>query len=67
MNYDKLRGLLKSRTFWFNAATIAVESGALLGFLGIPPGTITAINALGNIVLRTITTQSLEDKVKRDE
>lgn len=67
MNYDKLRGLLKSRTFWFNIGTIAVESGALLGFLGIPPGTVSAVNALGNIVLRTITTQSLEDKGRKDE
>lgn len=67
MNYDKLRGLLKSKTFWWNTATIAIESGALLGVLGVPPGTITAISALGNIVLRTLTTQSLEDKVKRDE
>ena len=67
MNMDKIRGLLKSRTFWFNAATIAIESGSLLGLLGIPPGTITAINALGNIVLRTITSQSLEDKGRKDE
>ena len=65
MNKDKIIGLLKSKTFWWNVSTIAVESGALLGILGIPPGTITAINALGNIVLRTITTQSIEEKGKQ--
>jgi hypothetical protein len=62
MDFQKLRGLLKSRTFWWNAATLAVESGAVLGLLGIPPGTITAISAVGNIVLRTLTTQSLSEK-----
>jgi hypothetical protein len=62
MNTQKLKGLLKSRTFWWNTATIAIESGALLGVLGVPPGTITAISALGNIVLRTLTVESLEDK-----
>jgi hypothetical protein len=62
MNTQKLKGLLKSRTFWWNASTIAIESGALLGVLGVPPGTITAISALGNIVLRTLTVESLEDK-----
>lgn len=62
MDLQKIRGLLKSRTFWFNIGTLAVESGAVLGLLGIPPGTITAINALGNILLRTITTKPLEDK-----
>lgn len=67
MNIDKIRGLLKSKTFWWNFSTIAIESGALLGVLGVPPGTITAISALGNIVLRTITTQSLEDKGRKDE
>jgi len=67
MNIDKLKGLLRSKTFWWNTATIAIESGALLGVLGVPPGTITAISALGNIVLRTITTQSLEDKGRNNE
>lgn len=62
MDLQKVKGLLKSRTFWWNAATLAVESGALLGVLGIPPGTITAISALGNIVLRTMTSQSLSEK-----
>lgn len=67
MNVDKIRGLLKSRTFWWNTATLAIESGALLGLLGVPPGTITAISALGNIVLRTLTSQSIEDKGRKDE
>jgi hypothetical protein len=67
MNVDKIKGLLRSKTFWWNISTIAIESGALLGILGVPPGTVSAISALGNIVLRTITTQSLEVKVRKDE
>ena len=64
MNLNTIKGLLKSKTFWFNTATIALESGSLLGILGVPPGTITLINAIGNIILRTITNSSLADKVK---
>lgn len=54
-------GLLKSKTFWFNAATITLELTSLLTGI-IAPGTGTLINALGNIVLRVITKQALMDK-----
>ena len=62
MDYSVIRGLMKSRTFWMNTATIAIESGSLFGILGIPPGTITLINAFANIVLRTMTNSDVRDK-----
>jgi hypothetical protein len=46
--------LLKSRTFWVNALTAAVElSGALSGFL--PSGTLVLITNVLNIALRLVT------------
>ena len=62
MDFKVLQGLLKSRTFWMNTATIALESGALFGIIGIPPGSITLINAFANIVLRTLTNTDVRDK-----
>jgi len=57
----KLKGLLKSRTFWFNIATLVLElSNLLVGIL--PAGYITVINALANVGLRIITNKSLEEK-----
>ena len=56
-----LKGLLKSKTFWFNAATAGLElTGALSSY--IPPGTATTVVALINIGLRFVTNQSLADK-----
>lgn len=66
MNMDKIKGLMRSRVFWFNSLTLIVEgSGLLVGI--VPPGTIATAVALANIGLRMITNTSLEDKVKRDE
>ena len=58
-----LRGLLKSKTFYWNVVTIALEVLNVFGGV-LPPGTVTMVNALGNIVLRVLTVQSLADKVK---
>lgn len=61
MNLNTLKGLLKSKTFWFNACTLVIDvSGALTGV--IPPGSITVIVAVANVGLRVLTTQSLADK-----
>lgn len=53
--------LLKSRVFWFNIASIAVELTGSLSTV-IPPGTtLVAVNII-NIILRIVTTQALKDK-----
>lgn len=66
MSMDKIKGLLKSKVFWFNSLTLVVEgSGLLVGI--VPPGTIATAVALANIGLRMITNTSLEDKGKKDE
>lgn len=61
MNIQTLRGLLKSKTFWFNTLTVIVDGAGLLTGV-IPPGTLTTIVAVANIGLRTITNTSLKDK-----
>ena len=66
MNVDKIKGLLKSKVFWFNSLTLVVEGAGLLVGI-VPPGTVATAVALANIGLRLLTTTSLEDKVKRDE
>jgi len=54
-------GLLKSRTFWFNFASILLEISGYLTSV-VPPGTaLIAIN-IANILLRSLTTKSLNDK-----
>jgi hypothetical protein len=57
-----LKGLLKSKTFWFN-----VVSGALTVVNGaqgeiIPTETAVKIIAVGNIILRFLTNKALNKK-----
>lgn len=62
---DNVKGLLRSRVFWFNTITGALEvTNALVGI--VPPGTAMAINVVGNIVLRFLTTEPLSAKVKSE-
>lgn len=58
---DKLRGLIKSKTFWFNFLTVIVDGAGLLAG-AIPPGTLTTVVAVANIGLRVITNTDLRDK-----
>lgn len=58
---DKLKGLLKSRTFWFNIATAGLELTGVLGAL-VPPGTATIAVNIINIGLRVVTKTALEEK-----
>jgi hypothetical protein len=57
---DTLRGLLKSKTFYFNIASAALE--VVNQTTGIAPGAVMTLNVLGNIFLRTLTTQPLSEK-----
>ncbi len=63
---DKVKGLLKSKVFWFNSLTLIVEGAGLLVGV-VPPGTIATAVAIANIGLRLLTTTSLEEKVRKDE
>lgn len=63
---SKLKGAVKSKTIGFNALAvaagvvdIAANNGMLLSALG-PWGPL--VLAVGNVVLRAVTTESLEDK-----
>jgi hypothetical protein len=59
----KLKGLLKSKTFYFNVITSSLELiNAFALPLGIQPGTLTLISAVGNVMIRFITSKPLEDK-----
>ena len=62
---DNVKGLLKSRVFWFNTITGALELTNAL--TGVPPGASMAINVVGNIALRFLTTEPLSAKVKSEE
>lgn len=48
------KAIWKSKTFWFNALTAAVE---LTQVLPLPVGTVAAIAAVANIGLRLISNQ----------
>lgn len=63
---DKIKGLLKSKVFWFNSLTLIVEGAGLLVGI-VPTGTLTTAVAVANIGLRLLTNTSLEDKVRKDE
>lgn len=56
-----LKGLLKSKVFWWNAITSVMEVAGLLTGI-VPPGTSLVINAVGNIALRFLTTKPLGEK-----
>jgi len=60
---DTLKGLLKSKVFYFNLLTGMMELTSILTGV-LPAGTLTAINVLGNIGLRFLTNTSLEIKGK---
>lgn len=57
----KLKGLLKSKTFWFNLFSVAAGIPAVLGGV-VSPEVLTSVAAVGNIGIRLITSQPLEDK-----
>lgn len=58
---EKVKGLLKSKVFWLNLASLGVEvTGALAGV--VPSGTALVVVNVLNIVLRTVTNESLEQK-----
>jgi hypothetical protein len=61
MDIQLLRGLVKSKTFWFNLCTIIVDGAGLLTGV-VPPGTLTSLVAVANIGLRVITNTSIRDK-----
>ena len=46
------KSLFKSKTFWFNIVTAALE---LSQVIPLPPGTAVLIVNVGNIVLRLLT------------
>jgi uncharacterized membrane protein HdeD (DUF308 family) len=63
----KLKGAARSKTIWINALTaiagLSALAGPLTGLLG--PQTAAAVlvaSGVANIVLRAITTESLEEK-----
>lgn len=58
---DKIKGLLKSKTFWFNVFSVAAGVPAILGGV-VSPEVLTSVAAAGNIGIRVITTQPLEEK-----
>lgn len=59
---DTIKGALKSKTVWFNAITGALElTNAFGGFL--PPGVGMAVNVVGNVILRFVTSEPLSSKV----
>jgi hypothetical protein len=63
MNKKKLIGALKSKTVWFNIITGALELiNALAVPLGIQPGVLTIVAAVGNVALRFLTSHPLEQK-----
>lgn len=57
---NQLKGAFKSRVIWFNVVTSALEIANLFAPV-VPPGTLLPINVAGNIVLRFLTSQSLND------
>ena len=60
---DSVKGLLKSRVFWFNVVTGGLELVNAFSAV-VPPGTAMTVNVVGNIALRFLTTEPLADKVK---
>ena len=63
-----LKGALKSRTVWFNVLLAILGGLELMGahlttlFGAQVAATIMLTGAMANLVLRTITTQSLQEK-----
>lgn len=61
---NSVRGALKSRVVWFNAISGALEIANALAPV-TPPGVVTAVNVLGNVALRFVTTEPLAVKGRR--
>lgn len=70
MDLATLKGALKSKTVWWNVAlavlaSLEVFASHLTTLLGPQvASSVLLVGALVNLVLRTITTQSLANKVK---
>jgi hypothetical protein len=64
MQIDTIKGLFKSRVFYFNVVTIGLEVANAFSAT-LPPGALTLVNAIGNIALRMITSEPLADKIHR--
>jgi hypothetical protein len=58
---DSVKGALKSKTVWFNVITGVLEIANLFATV-LPPGTMTAINVIGNVALRFVTSKPLSEK-----
>ena len=61
-------GALKSKTMWFNAITFVLAVLSLKEVVAVLPASfiphLVFINAIGNLILRTVTNQPLSGKVK---
>jgi hypothetical protein len=57
-----LKGLLKSKTFWFNAITGVVSVVDALNGKLIPAEISGTIIMVGNVVLRLLTTKPVSEK-----
>jgi len=58
---NNIKGALRSKTVWFNLITGALEIANLFAPV-LPPGSMTAINVVGNVLLRFVTTKPLSEK-----
>jgi hypothetical protein len=56
-----ISNLTKSKTFWFNAASIVLEISGQLVVVLEPGQLLVAVNVI-NICLRVITTRALSEK-----
>ena len=71
MNTNVLRGAKRSRVVWVNTLTVvaglSAVAGPLTGLLG-PQAAAALLVASGvaNIILRTVTSESLEEKGRAD-
>lgn len=65
-NVTSLRGLIRSKTFWFNMLTGALELANSYGSY-VPAGSVTTLTIVGNVLLRFLTDQSLADKVTKTD
>jgi hypothetical protein len=68
MSLDALKGAIKSKTVWWNVllallASLEMMAGHLTTLFGQNvAASILLVGAMANLVLRTITTQALEEK-----
>lgn len=62
MNWKKIRKLVKSKMFWFNAITGTLVVVDQLTGKVIPAEASATVVAIGNVLLRMITSKPLEEK-----